>query len=272
MGSASDAVDGPIGLVRTSGLASGSEFPIGTTNQEFTATDSNDNTNTCTFTVTVTDNEAPTVSCPSDISADTDNGSNKAVVSWSDATAGDNDAVADLSADQNSGSAFGIGLTTVTYTATDHAGLTASCTFTITVSDNEDPVITCPSNINRNTDADSDKAVVSWAVPSPTDNDGIASTGSDKNPGASFAVGPTQVTYTTTDNSGNSASCSFTVTVTDNQAPEFTSCPANIVQSESVASWDDPVAVENTDTLQITQSHESGSEFPLGTTTVQYQA
>merc|ERR1712054_621107 len=174
------------------------------------------------------------------------NGSNKAVVSWSDATASDNDGIADLSADQNSGSAFGIGSTDVTYTATDNAGLTASCTFTITVGDSEYPVITCPSNIDQNTDADSDKAVVSWAVPSPTDN------------------------------AGNSASCSFTVTVTDNQAPEFTSCPGDISKNaatgstSATATWSEPQSTDNVGIVSTSSTHSSGDSFDLGNTEVVY--
>ncbi|WP_461305453.1 proprotein convertase P-domain-containing protein, partial [Aureisphaera sp.] len=50
-------------VVQTMGPASGSEFPVGSTVVEFTATDLAGNTATCSFTVTVTDDEAPMAVC-----------------------------------------------------------------------------------------------------------------------------------------------------------------------------------------------------------------
>ena len=57
-------------IVQTSGLPSGSNFPVGVTTNIFTATDGSGNTSTCFFTVTATaDNVPPTiVGCSSNIS------------------------------------------------------------------------------------------------------------------------------------------------------------------------------------------------------------
>ncbi len=49
--------------------------------------------------------------------------------------------------------------------------------------------------------------------------------------GSTFPVGTTTNTFQATDASGNSASCSFTVTVNDTEAPVFTTCPANQVRN-----------------------------------------
>ena len=46
-----------------------------------------------------------------------------------------------------SGSTFPVGTTTVTNTATDASGNTTSCSFTVTVTDTQNPVITCPGNL-----------------------------------------------------------------------------------------------------------------------------
>ena len=46
-----------------------------------------------------------------------------------------------------------IGTTTVTWTATDAAGNTQTCTQTVTVSDTEKPTITCPANVSVVADA-----------------------------------------------------------------------------------------------------------------------
>ncbi len=58
-----DVEDGVIQAVQTGGPASGSDFPVGTTTVEFTATDSDGNSVTCEFDVTVVDNEAPMAVC-----------------------------------------------------------------------------------------------------------------------------------------------------------------------------------------------------------------
>jgi hypothetical protein len=54
-------------VVQTAGLPSGSTFPVGTTVNTFTATDAGGNTSTCSFNVTVLDIQAPTITCPSNI-------------------------------------------------------------------------------------------------------------------------------------------------------------------------------------------------------------
>jgi len=46
-------------------LASGDEFPVGTTEIVFEATDDCDNTTTTTFNITVVDSQQPSIACPS---------------------------------------------------------------------------------------------------------------------------------------------------------------------------------------------------------------
>ena len=55
---------------------------------------------------------------------------------------------------------------------------------------------------------------VSWTAPTATDNSGTQTLTSDYNPGDSFPIGTTTVTYTSTDAAGNTATCSFDVIVT----------------------------------------------------------
>ena len=77
------------------------------------------------------------------------------------------------------------------------------------------PVIAgVPSNINQNTDANTNTAAVSWTPPTASDNSGtVASLTSTHNPGDVFDIGTTTVTYTATDPYSNEAVASFTVTV-----------------------------------------------------------
>ncbi|MGL1888123.1 MAG: HYR domain-containing protein, partial [Reichenbachiella sp.] len=57
------------------------------------------------------------------------------------------------------------GETTVTWTVTDDAGNTATCSQKVTVSDNEDPTITCAADATANTDATKNFATVILTAP-----------------------------------------------------------------------------------------------------------
>jgi gliding motility-associated-like protein len=65
--------------------------------------------------------------------------------------------------------------------------------------------------------------------------------------------------------------------VEDKTAPVFTTCPVDIVVKantgcEASVNWTEPVASDNCGVGSVTKSHESGSVFPVGTTTVKYTA
>jgi len=124
--------------VLTSGLASGSSFPVGTTVQTYTAQDAFGNTTTCSFSVTVMDVTTPTITCPGNVSqcnsvvtgigptSALDNCPPPAVTySFSGATTGSG-------VNNASGSTFNVGNTTVTYIATDLSGNTSNCSFVVT--------------------------------------------------------------------------------------------------------------------------------------------
>ena len=65
------------------------------------------------------------------------------------------------------------------------------------------------------TDSCNDRAVVSWSDPVATDNSGttVMTYPPIRSP-ANFTVGLYEILYTATDNSGNTANCSFLVQVT----------------------------------------------------------
>ena len=80
--------------------------------------------------------------------------------------------------------------------------------------DTEDPVINnTPEDVTVPTDADSAKAIVTWKPPVASDNFGSVSLLSSHNPGDSFALGTTLVTYTATDAANHRAKDSFNVIV-----------------------------------------------------------
>ncbi|MBK6316694.1 MAG: HYR domain-containing protein [Blastocatellia bacterium] len=143
-------------------------------------------------------------------------GTCSAVVTYT-ATATDNCPGATIVCTPASGSTFPVGTTTVTCTASDASPNSpdATCSFTVTVQDTQLPAITCPANIvvtSNTTNGCTFTQVVNHPAPTATDNCGLASV-------VYAAVGidvqrrTTTVTCTATDTSGNTAACSFTVTV-----------------------------------------------------------
>jgi hypothetical protein len=217
--------DNAPGVTSSASPASGSFFPIGTTTVSVTATDTSGNTASCSFTVTVTDTESPTISCPSNIIVNNDSGQAGAVVNYPTPTVSDNAPGVTSSASPASGSFFPIGTTTVTVAATDASGNTASCSFTVTVNDTESPTINCTADVVVNTTPGQCGALVNYAAPTVSDNaPGVTSNASPAS-GSFFPFGTTTVTVTATDGSGNTASCSFNVTVNDSGVPVITSQP-----------------------------------------------
>ena len=116
-----------------------------------TATDPAGNTSTCTFTVNAIDATPPTISCPMPVTLDV-NGACEARVPdlTDDATADDNcNAVVSVTVTQDLAAntlLTGAGTTrSVTLTATDEAGLTATCQVTVTLDDVTPPTVICPA-------------------------------------------------------------------------------------------------------------------------------
>ena len=175
--------------------------------------DVNGNTSSCTAVVTVADTINPVITCPQPISTVNDPSQCGAVVSWAAAITNDNCSVDTVTGSANSGDFFPVGTTSVTLVASDIAGNTANCSFDITVSDAENPMITCPADTSFIADSASCSAVVGWNAPQTSDNCGIASVVSSIPQGATLQSGTTPVTYVVTDNAGNSDSCTFNVTV-----------------------------------------------------------
>nr|XP_054749141.1 hyalin-like [Lytechinus pictus] len=197
-------------------IESGMSFPEGTHEISYTATDSYGNSDTCLFSIIVAVDEPPTFTfCPSSINMATETGVDYSSVSWSPATATDDNGDATLSSDYQSGANFNIGTTTVTITAVDSAGSSSTCTFDVTVNDEENPVLSnCPSDITVYVSNSSESAIVTWTEPSVTDNSGESIVpSSNAASGASFGQGSTIVLYSATDSSQNLDTCSFVVIV-----------------------------------------------------------
>ena len=210
---------GAVTTTQTAGLPSAATYPVGTTTNTFVVSNGVQ-TDTCSFNIIVVDVEAPVINCPTNITLSNDPGMCSAIVNYTAPVGTDNcpGVSTALTAGLASGGNFPVGTTTVTYTVTDAANNTTSCSFTVTVNDTEAPTITCPSNVTSCT------AIVNGIAPTFSDNcPGAAvtytltgvTTGSGNNDasGTSFNVGNTTVTYTVSDANGNQTNCSFIVTI-----------------------------------------------------------
>ena len=194
---------------------------VGANNVELTVTDTNGNTSSCTAVVTVEDNVAPTAVCQN-ITIQLDANGN-ATITAADVDGGSNDAcgIASTTIDLSSFDCSNVGANNVVLTVTDTNGNTSSCTAVVTVVDNIAPLVVCPADVNSETRLGDCFALVYFPQPYTQDNCGIDSIVQTAGlpSGSQFPVGISTVEFTVTDVNGNVSSCSFTITVTDNEAP-----------------------------------------------------
>ncbi|WP_299336619.1 HYR domain-containing protein [uncultured Psychroserpens sp.] len=233
-------------ITQIAGLASGENFPIGITTNSFEIEDASGNVTSCSFNVVVNDSEAPTIACPSDIVVDNDSGLCGATVNYT-VNFADNCPGATINQTSGfaSGSLFPVGTTINTYTVTDAAGNTNTCSFNVTVNDTQAPVIACPSDILTGNDVGSCYATVTYTITSSDNCPGATIVQLDGLPsGAQYPIGETTNKFQITDASGNTAICNFTVTVEDTEAPVPGASLPDII-AECEASVTPPTAPDN---------------------------
>ena len=200
-------------------------YPVGVTPVVLTVSDTvGGGISVATATITVVD-ETPPVITASDVAVSSDPGRCGAIVVFG-ASATDNCSLAVFNCSPPSGSLFPVGETEVTCVAIDSSNNVSVSSFTVTVTDNEAPVIAAVADIAVGNDPGACGAVVVFDV-AATDNCGVASVSSDSPPGAEFPVGTTTVTITATDIHGNGSSSTFTVTVTDTEPPAIAPAAAD---------------------------------------------
>jgi hypothetical protein len=167
---------------------------------------------TSTLTITDLGNVAPSIQfTPTNIAINNATGTCGNVATWGVPTTSDDQGCVTLTSTHNTGDTFPVGVTTVTYTATDAQGLTATSSFTVTVTDNELPVVTAPADVQVTAALNTCTASATIGTASATDNCGVATT--TNNAPATFPVGTTTVVWTVTDVNGNVATANQIVTV-----------------------------------------------------------
>ncbi len=247
----------------TSSPAPGDTLFVGVTTVTVTAFDNAGNAASCQFLITVTDAAPPAVSgCPTDtiaLSAAAD--SCGATATWGSVTFTD-DCSTTVAVDPPNYTFdfFPIGTHPVNIIGTDAGGNSAVCSFAVVVKDTLAPIISkCPSDTTILLPVNACSATVSWVPPTATDNCGQPTLNGPQSPGI-FFTGKHPIVYVATDNSGNSATCAFTISVLDIVPPAFSSCPPNITVADAspcgnVVPWDFPTATDNCQLDTIIASH-----------------
>jgi uncharacterized repeat protein (TIGR01451 family) len=161
------------------------------------------------------DTTPPVISgVPADIVAEATSAAG-AVVTYALPTAlDDRDGAVAVTCTPASPDTFPLGTTSVTCEATDAAGNTSSSSFTVTVQDTTPPALACPASLTVSATSASG-AIVSYPAAMVSDAvDAAPVVTYSQASGTLFPVGTTTVMVTATDATGNSSTCSFTVTVT----------------------------------------------------------
>jgi hypothetical protein len=175
---------------------------------------------------------------------------------------------------------FTLATTEVTYLASDAAGNNSTCSFTITVVDDEAPIFeNCPVNVTQETDPGSNMALVTWDAFVVTDNSGESPTPSGASrSGDSFGIGTTPLMFIALDSANNIGRCSFDVIVVDNEPPMFPNCPSDqeVILlgpgNTTFVNWTDPIARDNSGSVNVSAPTRMQGEFPVGSTPVVYTA
>jgi hypothetical protein len=175
----------------------------------------------CSFTVTVEDRQPPVLQCPGDITTQIEPGQQSKAVVYPFPTITDNcGIVTGIGCTPPSGSQFPPGTTTVTCSAADDSANAGTCSFRVSVIDPRPPTITCPANINVQSNSEC-VAVVNYPPPVVSGTTGAVITCTPPT-GSTFPAGTTTVSCEAVSTTGIRVACSFTVNVTGLVAPVVT--------------------------------------------------
>ena len=175
--------------------------------------------------VTVEDNTNPNVICQNITVSLDDNGTATIDVSMINNGSTDNCGIDTMELDVTSFDCSNIGDNEVILTVTDTSGNSAICEAMVTVEDNTNPIITCPSDFTYTLPT----GTSNYSLPDfyatgnlqVTDNCTFTVTQTPL-PSTDLSVGTHVISFDVSDASGNTSSCSFTLTVETNLSEQDT--------------------------------------------------
>ena len=307
--SATDVEDGPLPVTNNAPL----NFALGATLVTFSAEDSLGAIGTADSTLTVneTPNTAPVVTAPAPITITVAQGTTSvpatdpAIAAFLAGASANDTEDGPLTPSNDAPADFPLGITTVTFSATDACGLTATATSTVTIQEeagNTAPQLTTPAPITVTaglcatsvpaTDAAIDAFLNGASANDAEDGDLTGSITHDAPANFPAAVAPgatTTVTFSVTD-SGNPSGTPLTttgtssVTAVDPNTPPTVTAPAPITitvpaGTTSVPATDPAIAAflasasaNDAQDGPLAVGNDAPADFPLGTTTVTFSA
>ncbi len=226
----------------------------------YTLTDACSHTKSVQQTITVYDTTPPVITqCAPNVTNNADATAHALLPDLTGAVIATDNCVGPITVSQSPlpNTSVGLGVTVVTLTATDASGNPSlSCTATVTVKDVTPPTITCPPDVTVTVLQDKDPYATGTAIATDAgasqESEPITITYTDNPNGLTNcdATGQILRTWIAVDPSGNTNTCTQTITVIDNTAPLFTFVPANITmtndpgQCSAVVSYVTPTATD----------------------------
>ena len=253
-----------------------STFRVGTTAITWTATDSSGNSDTATQIITVQDTTPPTITKPANKTFEA-TGERTLLTADDIGTATANDRVDPnpiVTSNIPQSFEFGVTTTPITWTATDSYGNSDTATQIITIRDTTSPDITAPANVSFTT---TDTSIVltsaNYSTATATDLVDSSPTITNNAPQSFQADHTTTITWTATDDYGNSAHAPQLVTVVHSSLRIFV--PIDItVEAEHVnntVNIGNANATHDTDN-NITINNDAPQLFDVGVTVVTWTA
>ena len=160
------------------------------------------------------------------------------------------------------GATFPVGTTNVVWTAIDSSGNPTSCNYDVVVVDNQPPTITCPADVTVYMNTGCTATGVDLGVPVTADNCSVFSVAN--NGLVAYPEFTTVVTWTVTDASGNTATCTQNVTVLRNSLGGTVKYPNNLTPLNGVVL----TLVETGATSTVTGGNYSFPGLCAGTFTI----
>jgi len=182
-------------------------FPFGSTTVTWTVTDTSGNISQATQVVTLVDTTLPEIFAPTDIVAEA-TGLSSTIVELGEATAHDIMGIASVT--EHPSRFFVLGETTITWTATDTSGNSASATQTVTIVDTTYPELIMPEDIMIGAFSLEKQVEIGEAQANELAGSILTITNDAPN---SFPLGDTVVTWNVSDEFGNSVSSQQVISV-----------------------------------------------------------